>query len=258
MGAQLIALTQQVAPGLLVFARVAGVFLAAPVVGGTWAPARIKALLAFAITLVIAPGLDLAPGIAGGATYMLALGSELLIGLMLGFFFNLFIEAVRFGGDLIGRQAGFAAAELFDPNAGGMTGPLGSLLHLATVLLFLAIDGHHQVFLALQHSYALVAGGAMPRTEPIGPAVALGANQVFVIAVSLAFPLMIAVMAITVADGIIARAIPQINLLMITFINKILVTVFLLYVGMPAVVTFLGLVLRMARGFTFEFLRALS
>ena len=62
------------------------------------------------------PSLDpsLREGIPG-PLYALAVIRELGTGFAIGFCFGLFMEAVRFAGDLIGRTAGFAAAEFLIP-----------------------------------------------------------------------------------------------------------------------------------------------
>ena len=61
---------------------------------------------------------------------------EIGTGLIIGFCFGLFMEAVRFAGDLIGRTAGFAAAEFFNPDAGTMEGPWDILLPRHRLVVF--------------------------------------------------------------------------------------------------------------------------
>ncbi len=257
MGAELIAWAEALPPALMIFARVLGLFLTAPVVGGEYAPPQVKALLALAVTMILVPVLHLPVGIAG-LPLVIGLGTELLVGVIIGYFFALFLEAVRFGGDLIGRQAGFAAAEYFDPGAGQTTGPVGHIFHLAVVALFLGLNGHHHFLLALQRSFAVVPLGGGVALGGLGMATAGGAQQVFIIALSFSFPVMTAIMALTVADGVIARTIPQINLLMITFINKILITMLMLYLGVPLAVTFLELVIGVGQEFTVMVMRSLG
>lgn len=250
----LMAIADQVAPAALVFARVSGLFMSGPVIGGNAAPMQVKAILALAVTIALAPTLPLEAGLANGWLYALALGKEMLVGVAIGFFFDIFFEAIRFGADLIGRQAGFSAAEYFEPTSESMSGPLGTLFHTAMVLLFFGVDGHHQFILALQRSYELVPAGTAMVGERLAQATASGADQVSMVAISFAFPAALAIMALTVVDGVVARAVPQINLLMITFIQKILVTMVLLIVGMPMAISFMGAVLVAAREFAWGIL----
>jgi flagellar biosynthesis protein FliR len=49
--------------------------------------------------------------------------------------------------------------------------------------------------------------------------------------------------SITVAEGVIVRAIPQINMLHFSFAVKIMISLMMLYAGVPAAVAFMGVVM---------------
>ncbi|MDA3959437.1 MAG: flagellar biosynthetic protein FliR [Planctomycetota bacterium] len=248
--AGLVAISDMVAGGALVFVRVGGIFMAAPVVGGGYAPMQTKGLMTLAVTLVLLPTVAIDQDIMGqanGLAFVLALAREFALGLAIGFFLDLFFHAVRFGGDLIGRTAGYAAAESFNPASEVMSGPVGDMFHLALVLLFFLTDTHHVLFAALAQSYGLVPLGAFTVGPELAEASAYASQQVFEVGMALAFPLIMALMAVTMAEGVIARAVPQINILHITFATKIATTMILLYVGLPAAIAFLGAVLITAR-----------
>jgi flagellar biosynthetic protein FliR len=74
-------------------------------------------------------------------------------------------------------------------------------------------------------------------------ALAQGLNEMSVIAVAMSFPVLAAIMAITAAEGVITRAVPQINVMHISFAVKIVVSLMVLYAGLPSAVAFLGTVL---------------
>lgn len=257
--AGIIALADHVAPAALVYARIGGIFVAAPILSGPMVPMQIKALLTLAITIAVLPALgpEMATGVPG-PLYPLVLLQELGIGLAIGFCFSLFLEAVRFAGDLLGRTAGFAAAEYFNPDAGTMEGPLGSLFYTTMVLVFFAIDGHLEIIAALARSYAMVPPGAGELGPHFAEAVSTGISRVYEIALTIALPIEGAILAIVIAEGVVARAVPQINILQMTFAIKILTTMSLIIVGIPAIIAFMGLILGMAHYFTFSFLVALG
>lgn len=233
----------------LVFARVVGIFLSSPMVGGPAVPAPIRALLALALTVLLEPILHdrLPQGVANGWLYALALGRELAVGLTLGWLLSLFFDAARFAGDLIGRNAGYAASEYFDPASETTTGPLGDLYYYSIALLFLAADGHHVLLASLARSWDVVDIGAFQ----VGPALLQATlNSVELcmrMALALAFPVFATLMAVIAAEGVITRAVPQINILHITFATKISVTTVVLFLGMPAAVGFMGGMLVLAR-----------
>ncbi len=247
------------APAALLFARFVGMFVAAPVINGGYVPLKVKALLAMALTLLVLPLVR--PALAsdlGTLAYALLIVKELAVGLTLGFFLLLFFIAVRFGGDIIGRGAGFAAAEIFNPDTSSRNGPIGQFFFLLFALLFVYADGHLQIIACLCTSFEVVPVGSFEPGPYLGRAVAQGCDQLYRVALALALPFQGALLAITVSEGVIARAVPQINILHITFATKILSTMTMLVISLPLAVTFLGVVLGMAYDFVGGLMRAMG
>ena len=239
----------EVATLLLVIGRISGIFLTAPIIGGSYVPMQVRALVSVVMAVALWPSVssDAAglqalswSGLIGG------LALEIFVGIVLGFTLECYFQAVRFAGDLIGRSAGFAAAEYFDPATEVMTGPVGDLFHISIVAIFFMVDGHHWWLLALQQSYLILPLGGGIQTDHLGAIAAYLADDFFRLGAALSLPIMVAILCLSVVDGVIARAVPQINILQISFIVRILVTVVLLLGSVPAIVAFLAQVLAMA------------
>lgn len=229
---------------ILVFARVAALFAVGPIVGDAYIPTPVKALLALAVTAILFPvALANQPVPVVDLWFLVLLAKETLVGLSMGFFVSLFFNGVRFGGELINRYAGFAAAENFDPDTNASVTPVGDVMHLLLVLLFLAMNGHHYFFAALDRSYELLPLGGYQITPAFQAALASGLDEMSTIAVALSFPVLAAVMAITAVEGVVTRAIPQINIMHVSFAVKIVVSLMVMYAGLPSAVVFLGSVL---------------
>ena len=231
----------------LVMARVGSLIVSSPLLGAAYVPASVKALLTIAISLVIVP--RAAPQeIPLDLSFVLLLGREVFFGLSMGWMLSLYAEGVRMGGELINRHAGFSAAENFDPEANIGAGPMGDLLYFGLLLLFLATDGHLIMLASIARSFELVPLGAWAPAPGLEDLVGRGVSDAWSIALALSFPVLSAVMAITLVEGIMTRAIPQINVLHISFAVKIVVSMGVLYAGMPAVVAFMGTVLVAMQG----------
>lgn len=228
---------------LLVLARIGGLLWVAPILGDLRVPMVAKAGLSLGLALVLTPLVRWSPGTANGGWYVLALMTETGLGLAIGFVYHLFFEVVRFGGDLIGRTAGFSASEMFDPDTAEMTGPLGDLFHFTLALLFLATDGHHQLIAALGRSLQLVPPGAAGLAPGLPGALAGLTQASFLYALGLSLPIFVGLMALTVVDAVVARAVPQVNIMHITFITKMLAALALLHIGLPSALAFFGLIL---------------
>jgi flagellar biosynthesis protein FliR len=229
---------------ILVFARVAALFAVGPIIGDSYIPTPVKGLLALAVSGILFPiAAKTQPVPVVDLWFVVLLAKETLVGLSMGFFVSLFFNAVRFGGELINRYSGFAAAENFDPDTNASVTPVGDVYHMLIVLLFLAVNGHHYFFAALARSYDLVPIGGYQITGRFQAALAQGLDEMSIIAVAMSFPVLAAVMAITAAEGVITRAVPQINIMHVSFAVKIVVSLMVMYAGLPSAVVFLGTVL---------------
>jgi flagellar biosynthetic protein FliR len=214
------------------------------VIGDNYTPVSVKALLALAVTVVLWPlAAAKLPVPPLDGWFIILLMKELMVGLCMGFFVSLFMQGIRFGGEMINRYAGFAAAENFDPDTNASVTPVGDLMHILAILLFFSMNGHHYFFAALARSYEVVPIGAWHLTPAFQLALAQGFEDMTDIAMVMSFPVLATIMAITAAEGVITRAVPQINLLHISFALKIVVSLLVLYAGLPSAVAFLGTVL---------------
>ena len=241
----LVTLYAHVHCALLVFTRVAALFLAGPVIGEAYAPVEVKILLSMAVTAIITPLAQRhMPAVMPlDAVFVILMLKETMVGLSLGFIISLYIQAIRFGGDLLNRYAGFSAAENFDPQTLATSSPLGDIMMYLVMLLFFLSDGHHFFFAALARSYEIIPAGSWQLTSGFVTAIAHGMNDLSAIAVTMSFPILTAITAITFAEGVITRAVPQINIMHISFTVKIMISLLIMYSGLPVAVIFLGTVL---------------
>lgn len=233
----------ELAPALLLATcRIGALFFTAPLVGGPFVPMRVKAWLALAIAAVALPaiGPHLPARLPADGRLLLLIAAELAIGASVGFAAACIFEGVRTGGELINRYAGFTAAENFDPESGIGEGPIGDLLMVGMVLVFLAADAHLHFIALLAASYAALPVGLFAVDGPALRTAALAADECMRIAATLSFPVLAVVLLITVAEGVLTKAVPQINVLFISFAVKILASLLMLYAAMPAVVAFLA------------------
>lgn len=239
----LFSLYAQVPGFALVLARLGGMFVAAPLLGGPYVSARAKSFLVLAIALVIHPIANASGPVPADGFWLLLLIKETALGLSIGWFLNLFFQGVKAGGELVNRHAGFSAAENFDPDSDVGEGPMGDLMHLLFVLLFLSLDGHHLFIAAIARSYEVIPPGGFAPGAAFGMLISQGLAAHMTIAVALSFPVLGTVLLITMAEGVITRAVPQVNIMPVSFAVKILASVFVVWAGLPAAVAFLGTVM---------------
>lgn len=197
----------------LVFVRVGGVLLAAPLFGHGSVPVRVRVLLAAVLAWALsalAPG-TLPPNVEEPAALMVAVGVEVCAGLALGLAAQFIFWAVQFAGEVIGFQMGLSMAQIYNPVEGGYANPLGRLLNLSFLLIFLLIDGHHHVLQALVASFEVVPL-AQAKVAAAGPLLLGWMSALFSTALRLAAPFLVTILLVDAALGVFARVVPQADL----------------------------------------------
>lgn len=107
---------------LLVFARLGAMIFPSPVFGRKNVPMRIRAGLVLALTLLLVPVLNVgAVSALSGFDMVEGLVREILLGLIVGFVFQIFFFMIFVAGDMLDTVFGLAMGKVMDPG-GGCTG----------------------------------------------------------------------------------------------------------------------------------------
>lgn len=218
----------------LAMVRLLGLFLVAPFFSHPLLPMRIRVALAFAATWATAelwgatplPPLEIGPAVG-------AVIHEVLVGATLGFATGLVFSGFALLGEFASIQGGLGAATVLDPSSGASSVVLTSMMQIFAVLLFLAVDGHHQLLQALALSFQQLPLGGVGETlgaEAFGAVAALG-SLIFEVAVRLAAPITAVMLLSNVAVGMLGRAIPQLNLMALHLPAHVGVTLLILGLG---------------------------
>ncbi|MBV8055823.1 MAG: flagellar biosynthetic protein FliR [Deltaproteobacteria bacterium] len=209
----------------LIFARVGAVMVAMPQMLGVGIPLKLRLLLAMLLAgALMAHATAALPTFNGLIPIAVSVGRELAIGASLAFVTALVVGAVLMVGDLFGigmelNSGGILRGTALTPNV-----LADGLSTLAGLIFF--IGGFHRILLvALARSLEVMPLGVL--TLPQVTTMIAASGRLFVIALDLALPLMVPVLIITVAEGVIVRLVPQINVL----------------VAAPAAIVLAGLVL---------------
>lgn len=204
---------------LICAARVAALMSSIPVFSSAQTPMQIKAGLSLTLSLLVfpiaSPFLPNLPQTAIGMT--LLVGQEALLGFILGFMGRLIFTAVEFGGTIIGYQMGFAAANVFDPQTQSQTSLMSQFQSVFTILLFLALDGHHLFLRAIVHSYRLLPPGQLDLSGGAVPFLLDLTGNMFVLAVRFSAPVLALLLLSGLVLGIMARVFPQLNVFMLSY-----------------------------------------
>ncbi|MBM4019097.1 MAG: flagellar biosynthetic protein FliR [Planctomycetes bacterium] len=224
---------------LLVLARVSAFLAALPIFGVRGLPARVRAGLALVATVFFASVLPPTPvRAAGWLDGSLLLVRETLTGLALGLAVAVVFTAVQQASEVIRILMGLAEAETIDPFSGEETQPLGLLLEMTFTVLFL-VGGGHLLFLDLvMRSYDVFPMGRPPEPAVLAQALIESGSLMLVFALKLAAPLLAAFLLLMVALGVLARVLPEMNILLASLPLRIGLGFFVAAAFMPTLGTF--------------------
>jgi flagellar biosynthetic protein FliR len=215
----------------LVAARGAGVAWTAPALETPGLDVRFRVILAILLGVVLVPVLK-AVGPVQTLTplaFCAAFVVELLVGCAIGWSAAVIIGGARQAGEIVGAQAGFSAAALFDPEAPDELTPLGHLYGLFALAVFLALDGPLALVRGLVSSFKIIpvgTGGLSRETATL----AFGrVGDALALALRAAAPAALALALASVALGLLGRAAPSLPLVALSMpIRAILGLVFVL------------------------------
>jgi type III secretion protein SpaR/YscT/HrcT len=200
-----------------ILARLAPLVFVAPFFGGKLIPVTVRAALALALAVVMLPAISsgLAPLQSASTGYLTAvLVKEVLIGFALGFLLALVFYGIQAAGWLADTARGASMSEVMVPQSGVRSSAIGSLLFQLAIVLFFALGGHRIVVLAIARTYEVLPIGAFPPGRGLAAfAIFCGrlTGELFVIALSLAAPIVAAIFVADLSLGWINRFSPQLN-----------------------------------------------
>ncbi len=199
---------------VLVLSRITGLFLSAPFFSRAAGPARIKAVFAIVLTLVIFPVVPTWPK-EGQATLteMVAAGAtEVVIGAVVGMMVHWVLVAAQVAGAVIGFQMGLSMAKVMDPTSGMQEGVISNLLYLVGLMLFLTINGHHLLLEGIAGSFhTLPIGTGLPPADTMLQSAAASVVRLFQLALLISAPVIGATKLLYLGMGLINKASPQIQ-----------------------------------------------
>lgn len=220
---------------LLVMFRLTGIFVFAPMFGSSAIPVRVKVMLALVLAVCVYPMVP--PQTPIGLSVMTlgaAVGSELLIGVAIGYGASLPLTAIQMGGMMMGQQLGLGLAQVFNPDFGEQTDVMGQFFFIVALTIFILLDGHHALLSVLVHSFDRIPlGGFIPGESVLQLMVGL-LGAMYELAIRVAAPLLCIVFLETIAMGFVARTVPQMNILSLGFPLRILIGLLLIMAALAA------------------------
>lgn len=230
----------------LYLARTSALVLGAPLLGQAigFSGVRVGLIVALAGVMYLVTGSPL-PSDPGALGYGVMLLREILIGAFLAFLSQLVILGGHVAGELVGQEMGFNMAGQIDPETGVQTHVVPRFYEVFLLLGLMMLDAHHCLIRALADSFVRAPIGDLGLSRGIAPFVLRFFVQSFAAGIAFAAPCLILLFVASALLGLMARLVPQLNVMEIGFIVRISLALFALWLFSPLLAP---LVERVSRG----------
>lgn len=182
-------------------------------------PVRIRAGVAVSMSFVLARRVGEQVTSLSTGSLVSALFTQLLAGFTLGLFVFVIFTAVQSAGELIDLQVGFSLGSIIDPMSGVMSTPIGRLHQTLGIAILFAINGHVLVTRAFIRSVDAAPLGHISSSTVTDSIVQLF-GVLLRASLEIALPILTALFCAEVALGLLGKAAPQLNILVIGFAVK--------------------------------------
>lgn len=199
--------------------RLSLVLFLLPIFNNKQVPSMFKACIALGLSLVLYPLLrqTVSPIPLEPAALVGLVAGEVVFGIVLSLSVNVIFSAFQMAGELINFEMGFGFAQVADPQSGAQTVLFSMWFQLLALLLFLTMNGHHFLLKALVESFHTLPIGAFALDQTLYRGILALSAQLFIIAVKLSSPVLIALIVTQIGLGLMSKFAPQLNILMTSF-----------------------------------------
>ena len=222
---------------LLIFVRMSCFFVTAPFFSMPNVPRRVKAGMAFFISVVVYTGVLPHETVVYNSvvSFAIIVLKEAIAGLMIGFGANICMTITALAGKVADMEVGLSMVQMFDPMTRDQTGFMGSIYQYGVVLILLITNMHHFIIRAFIDTYRLIPIGKVHfESDKIVNAVITFLVDYVSIAFRFCLPVVAAIMLLNALLGVLAKTSPQMNMFAVGIQLKI-------FVGFVVIIFTIGL-----------------
>jgi flagellar biosynthetic protein FliR len=232
---------EQVVLFFFVFVRVAAILFAVPFFESRNIPVLIKIGLAASVSWILLPQIQIPPPSMESSPLAFALGiaSEVAIGLIIGLIVQLLFAGVQLAGQVAGFQMGFAIANVVDPASSLQIPMLSQFYNLFAFMIFLSLNIHYYFIKALVDGFTLLPFWTAQFDKDVYQLILSVTADAFTIAIQIGAPVMVALLLTSVALGLTARTVPQMQIFIVAMPIKIMLGLLFLGFSLPYCMGFL-------------------
>jgi flagellar biosynthetic protein FliR len=209
----------------LSFSRWSAVLIQLPLFDNVVVPNIVKVLTSFLVTYAFFPSLS---GTLVAEIKMVGVDNLWLLtmfhvctGLIIGFLVKSIMTLFVASGSILTQQIGFNSVSYFDPSQGQQIGPFERLIEWTVLILILSSGALVPMFKGVFQSFFSVNFLNADKMLKSPEYFVLFFKSAFSASILLAGPLIFANLLMNLVMGIVARTVPQMNVLMVSFVVNI-------------------------------------
>jgi flagellar biosynthesis protein FliR len=218
----------------LVLARISPIFLISPGFSSQMLIPRVRSVLAVALALGIAPLAEHNQTVPQDILPYVGLVAEnFLVGLALAFSISCVFAAVNGAGVFADAFGGFSFGSMIDPINGNPGGSMTNLYSVVGLAMFLAIGGDAWTLQGLSATFHAIPITGSAAVRPLVFSAEAAFSSLFVGAIEIAAPVILAIIVTDIAFGMMSKVVPQLNVFAVGFTVKVGVTLLIVSVSLP-------------------------
>ncbi|MCS5520084.1 MULTISPECIES: flagellar biosynthetic protein FliR [Curtobacterium] len=225
---------------MLAGVRLVAFFVIAPPFSYRAFPGTVKVILGLGLAIGVAPRVAVGYEQLATGPFLLALLTQLVVGLSLGFLVFLVFAAVQSAGALIDLFGGFTLAQAFDPQSQVNGAQFTRLFQMTALALLFTSGGYQLIVGGLVRSFDAVPLTGTFAVDGLASMLVTAMSQMFLATLQIAGPLVVVLFLADVGLGLLTRVAPALNAFQMGFPIKIGLTVLFagaLFMALPSVVS---------------------
>jgi flagellar biosynthesis protein FliR len=213
--------------------RISALLLAAPIFSLRALTLRVRVLFALALTWMVYPLYQWPVIDPVSAAGLLEIFNQISIGLVMGLVLQIATAALLVAGQAISNSMGLSIANMIDPNLGNVPVIAQFMLILST-LIFVGLGGHAMLLALLVDSFSSVPIGKPLLSQAVLTQLLAWSSMMFLGAVLISLPVMVALLFINIGLGVTTRAAPSLNIFSLGLPAMIIAGFGVLMVALPS------------------------
>ncbi len=220
---------------MLVFVRLGTAFMFMPGLSAPYVPTMVKVFFTTMVTVVSvsAIGTTLPAMPESGAVLVLMIAMEVLVGSFLGVFGQFLLAALQFAGTIMGFSTGLMMAQAFDASTSQQGSLIASFVADVAMVLLFVMGMHHVMIMAIIDSYQLFPPGQPPLVGDMASMLSQMLDSAFRLGWQFAAPFVVYQIVFNVILGVMARLMPQLQVMFIAMPMQILLGLAMVMMTLP-------------------------